>query len=446
MTALTALVTSDERTGKRYDAQLSTSLTSVGFFNIRCVNGKEAHNIMEWRINKTADTNNVLYVALTGEEYISLEGGYTGLQANMRKPLWEHMIHNTCPFDSLTTLLYLFSERKIASAQLEKLCIDCQAQQESDEYIQQGHHYNKKWQFDEFEQQSVQICELCHYNILDIFKRFKWTNGFAWDYNALINLNDLQVMEYTGLYILKRISTEHHDADHHTWCYMQNQEFYPANPKTTDNIQRTNRTKATDNTQAYFGNVAELIEGLRDGEDIEQEDPKDGCRPIHAAIICDQEETLQYLIRQRADVEAAGPGGLQPLALACRCNAPAAVRLLKAAGARGAREGETLERLCHEAGAAKALRALRGDGDDANEGEGVESAPNAPDAPDAPNAPDAPDEPDEPDEPKAYVKAKDPSPSKPCEPWFGSSVNPANMEEEAEQDALALMEVLEREA
>ncbi|CAJ1381415.1 unnamed protein product [Effrenium voratum] len=170
----------------------------------------------------------------------------------------------------------------------------------------------------------------------------------------------------------------------------------------------------------------------RDGEDIEQEDPKDGCRPIHAAIICDQEETLQ----QRADVEAAGPGGLQPLALACRCNAPAAVRLLKAAGARGAREGETLERLCHEAGAAKALRALRGDGDDANEGEGVESAPNAPDAPDAPNAPDAPDEPD----------AKDPSPSKPCEPWFGSSVNPANMEEEAEQDALALMEVLEREA
>ncbi|CAJ1341960.1 unnamed protein product [Effrenium voratum] len=197
---------------------------------------------------------------------------------------------------------------------------------------------------------------------------------------------------------------------------------------------------------AYFGNVAELIEGLRDGEDIEQEDPKDGCRPIHAAIICDQEETLQYLIRQRADVEAAGPGGLQPLALACRCNAPAAVRLLKAAGARGAREGETLERLCHEAGAAKALRALRGDGDDANEGEGVESAPNAPDAPDAPNAPDAPDEPDEPDEPKAYVKAKDPSPSKPCEPWFGSSVNPANMEEEAEQDALALMEVLEREA
>ena len=55
--ALTALATSDEHTGKCYDTQLFTSLTSVGFYNIRCVNGKEAHDIMEWHVNKTAGTN-----------------------------------------------------------------------------------------------------------------------------------------------------------------------------------------------------------------------------------------------------------------------------------------------------------------------------------------------------------------------------------------------------
>ena len=96
--ALTALVTSDERSGKRYDTQLFK-------YNIRRVNGKEAHDIMEWRIKKTADTNNVLHIALTAEEYISLKGDYTGPQANMRKPFWEYMIYNTCPFDSLTIAL-----------------------------------------------------------------------------------------------------------------------------------------------------------------------------------------------------------------------------------------------------------------------------------------------------------------------------------------------------
>ena len=78
---------------------------------------------MEWRINKTADTNNVLHIALTAEEYISLKKDYTGPQANMRKPFWEYMIYNTCPFNSLTTLLYRFSERKIVSAQLDKLYV-----------------------------------------------------------------------------------------------------------------------------------------------------------------------------------------------------------------------------------------------------------------------------------------------------------------------------------
>ena len=35
----------------------------------------------------------------------------------------------------------------------------------------------------------------------------------------------------------------------------------------------------------------------RDGEDIEEADPKDGCRPLHAAVITDQEEAVAYLLR-----------------------------------------------------------------------------------------------------------------------------------------------------
>ena len=36
----------------------------------------------------------------------------------------------------------------------------------------------------------------------------------------------------------------------------------------------------------------------RDGEDIEQVDPKDGCRPLHAAVITEQEEAVAYLLRK----------------------------------------------------------------------------------------------------------------------------------------------------
>lgn len=74
--------------------------------------------------------------------------------------------------------------------------------------------------------------------------------------------------------------------------------------------------------EAYFGNVHELMECLhpgldrqrvqrvqveplvfreqkrRDGEDIEQVDPKDGCRPLHAAVITEQEEAVAYLLRK----------------------------------------------------------------------------------------------------------------------------------------------------
>ena len=119
----------------------------------------------------------------------------------------------------------------------------------------------------------------------------------------------------------------------------------------------------------------------RDGEDIEQVDPKDGCRPLHAAVITEQEEAVAYLLRklgfelrevsltitqlqittntrivlesmfaclfaaldfklasnnsprQNADLEAPGPDGLSPLLLACRCNAVPIVQLLLEKGA-----------------------------------------------------------------------------------------------------------------
>ena len=89
-----------QTSGRRYGTHLLTSLTSVGFHNINCVNGKEAHNIMEWHIEKTT--------ACTAEEYNSLNGDDTGLQADMRRPFCEYIIYNTSPFDALTTLTYLF--------------------------------------------------------------------------------------------------------------------------------------------------------------------------------------------------------------------------------------------------------------------------------------------------------------------------------------------------
>ena len=36
----------------------------------------------------------------------------------------------------------------------------------------------------------------------------------------------------------------------------------------------------------------------RDGEDIEETDPKDGCRPLHAAVITEQEDAVRYLLRK----------------------------------------------------------------------------------------------------------------------------------------------------
>jgi hypothetical protein len=43
---------------------------------------------------------------------------------------------------------------------------------------------------------------------------------------------------------------------------------------------------------------AQLTFLRRDGEDIEETDPKDGCRPLHAAVITEQEDAVRYLLRK----------------------------------------------------------------------------------------------------------------------------------------------------
>ena len=108
MQALTALATSDEHTGRRYGTHLFTSLTSVRFHNINCVNGKEAATSWSGTSRRPQVQTVFCTSPFTAEEYNSLNGDYTGLQANMRRPFCEHMIYKTSPFDALTTLAYLF--------------------------------------------------------------------------------------------------------------------------------------------------------------------------------------------------------------------------------------------------------------------------------------------------------------------------------------------------
>ena len=70
--------------------------------------------------------------SITAEEYNSLNGDETGLQANMRRPFCEYMIHNTA-FHVLTTLTYLCANTMSSTS--------------------------------------------------------SWTNGLAWDYNAMVRYN-----------------------------------------------------------------------------------------------------------------------------------------------------------------------------------------------------------------------------------------------------------------
>mmetsp|Transcript_102164 Transcript_102164/g.218764 ORF Transcript_102164/g.218764 Transcript_102164/m.218764 type:complete len:262 (+) Transcript_102164:68-853(+) len=116
-------------------------------------------------------------------------------------------------------------------------------------------------------------------------------------------------------------------------------------------------------TAAYYGDVDMIMGLLREGADIEEEDPKDHWRPLHAAIMSESEEAAQYLLRQRAQVNAIGPYGMTPLHLACRDNSEDMVRLLLARGADVEAldgEGRTPAALCIEQGSHAARLILEG--------------------------------------------------------------------------------------
>lgn len=116
------------------------------------------------------------------------------------------------------------------------------------------------------------------------------------------------------------------------------------------------------NTAAYYGHVAVMIELLREGANLEEVDPNDGWRALHCAVMTESLEAVEYLLKQKADVDAVGPGGLTALHLACRDNSAEVVQVLLAGGAdRGALDGNgrTAADLA-AAGSGRALAALEG--------------------------------------------------------------------------------------
>ncbi|CAE7492633.1 ANKRD1 [Symbiodinium sp. CCMP2456] len=174
---------------------------------------------------------------------------------------------------------------------------------------------------------------------------------------------------------------------------------------------------------AYFGNVEELMDGLREGEDLEAQDPSDGCRPLHAAILTEQTEAASYLIRQRADLESRAFEGLTPLLLACRSDAGRMVRLLLRHSADvAARDasGRSAQDICAEHRSNSAAKALAGEEELEEPQESAESTKRkeqsiAEVTQDDGSTPYAGEEP---------VRCE----QVPAEPWFGSAVDPVEAE------------------
>mmetsp|Transcript_25809 Transcript_25809/g.39265 ORF Transcript_25809/g.39265 Transcript_25809/m.39265 type:complete len:237 (+) Transcript_25809:65-775(+) len=114
---------------------------------------------------------------------------------------------------------------------------------------------------------------------------------------------------------------------------------------------------------AFFGQLSTIVDLLREGYDIEEVDEKDQWRPIHAAVMGEHDEVVEYLLKQRAEVNAPGPKGMTPLHYACRDNSDALVRILMKGGANAGlanEEGKTPGDLCVGCADPKAHRALQG--------------------------------------------------------------------------------------
>jgi len=118
---------------------------------------------------------------------------------------------------------------------------------------------------------------------------------------------------------------------------------------------------------AYYGDVDALLMELRSGGDVDELDPSENWRPIHAAIMTGGMDAIKYLLMQRAQVNIPGPRGMTPLHYACRdasgSSAEIAEVLMKARADPGLTDdrGETPVTLAVACDASRALRILRGE-------------------------------------------------------------------------------------
>eukprot|EP00929_Paragymnodinium_shiwhaense_P107837 TRINITY_DN74195_c0_g1_i1.p1 TRINITY_DN74195_c0_g1~~TRINITY_DN74195_c0_g1_i1.p1 ORF type:complete len:300 (-),score=66.95 TRINITY_DN74195_c0_g1_i1:2-901(-) len=79
---------------------------------------------------------------------------------------------------------------------------------------------------------------------------------------------------------------------------------------------------------AYYGGVPALGAALREGGDIDELDPKEQWRPLHAAVFTDSDDVIDYLLHHKANMNLPGPNGMTPLHLAVRDNSVVSVELL----------------------------------------------------------------------------------------------------------------------
>lgn len=107
---------------------------------------------------------------------------------------------------------------------------------------------------------------------------------------------------------------------------------------------------------AYYGGLPAVGAALRQGGDIDELDPKENWRPLHAATFTEQDDVVEYLIKMRATVDLAGPSGMTPLHLAARDNSFVVADLLLRARADAAltdQDGRTAHAIAAANGSAK---------------------------------------------------------------------------------------------
>mmetsp|Transcript_56015 Transcript_56015/g.133460 ORF Transcript_56015/g.133460 Transcript_56015/m.133460 type:complete len:257 (+) Transcript_56015:83-853(+) len=83
-------------------------------------------------------------------------------------------------------------------------------------------------------------------------------------------------------------------------------------------------------TAAFYGDVDALGGALREGADVNEQDNREGWRPLHAAIFTESEDALAYLLRLKADVNLPGPEGMTALHMAAKHKSASTVKRLLA--------------------------------------------------------------------------------------------------------------------